>query len=54
MSEIKMEMGNEGMTLKVNKGIGRKRFEEMAWYPQHLEIRDRGETCHLEQRPRAG
>lgn len=45
MSGIKTEMGNEEMTLKVNKGIGRKRFEEMALMPS--AFRDQGQRENL-------
>lgn len=45
MSKIKMEMGSEQMTLKINKGIGKKRFEEMALMPS--AFRDQGQMGNL-------
>lgn len=33
MSKVKMEMGSEETTLKINKGIGKERLEEMALMP---------------------
>lgn len=45
MSGIKTEMGNEEMTLKVNKGIGRKKFKEIALMPS--SFRDQGQRGNL-------
>lgn len=45
IGKIKLEMGSEEMTLKINKGIGKKRFEEMALMPS--AFREQGQRGNL-------